>query len=74
MGHRADFAFRAFETLFFACAVALAASASAQRRSEPPSSTFSAVVSREEAVVVTVRAIGIPGFGGFDEKAWKDPP
>jgi serine protease Do len=36
---------------------------------------FAPLVSREEAVVISVRALGIPGdYGGFDENGWKDAP
>jgi serine protease Do len=61
--------------LLAACAVATVTPAAfAQRNADRDPPTLAAAVSREEAVVVTVRALGIPGFGDFDQSAWNDPP
>ena len=36
---------------------------------------FAALVSREESIVVSVRALGLDGeYGGFNENGWKDVP
>jgi serine protease Do len=52
--------------------VVLAAALAPRADGEP---RFAPLVSQEEAVVISVRALGIPGdYGGFDENGWKDTP
>jgi serine protease Do len=56
-----------------ALALSLAVVHAAPRADGEPS--FAPLVSREESVVISVRALGIPGdYGGFDENGWKDAP